>query len=86
MSRYGSLVSKMLKETNEVRLPTQLYKRALEQSKVLMPHYFLLLTNIVEDSDKNLECLRRGSGGVVPSGPIGCHLIYDGDATGRFPR
>lgn len=54
---------------------SQLYKRAPEHSKVLIPHFFPLLTNIVEDSDKNLECLRRGSGGVVPAGPIGCHLI-----------
>lgn len=76
----------MLQETSEVSLPTRVFKRAPEQSKVLMPHYFLLLTNIAEDSDKNLECVQRLTGGVVPSGPIGCHLMYGGDATGRFPR
>lgn len=52
-----------------------------------MPHHFLLLTNIMEDGDKNIECSQlRSGGGVVPAGCIGCHLINGGDATGRFLR
>lgn len=76
----------MLQEGSEVSLPTRVFKLAAEQSKALMPHYFLLLTNTAEDSDNNLECVQRRTKGVVPGGPIGCHLMYGGDATGRFPR